>query len=215
MGIGAYISGFEVVDYHTETATTVIDEKIQAHDGQRLALISLAYLSGATAHSICFLYAKDAAAYPGSSRNTTSALAVSGQAVINVTTTPRDTAGNAAAASDIVAYQLTDGTWEFNTISSVATKAITLTSNITGVDAGAGATAVAAGAKFLIFGVVGDGTYLKLKSTASVETDWGGAKGAPSIVLAHPYIGEPFYVTIDNATNQGYLEYAIFAHIDK
>ena len=32
MGVGAYISGFEVCDYHTETAATAIDEAIQAQD---------------------------------------------------------------------------------------------------------------------------------------------------------------------------------------
>lgn len=212
MGLGAFIAGFEVCDYHTETAGTVIDEAIQAKDDQRLALAALSYLCGATAHTLSFMYAKDAAAYAGSSRNTTSALALSGQAVINVTTTPRDPAGNAVAANDIIAYQLTDGTWEFNTVASVATKAITMNSNITGVDAGAGGTAIAAGAKVMIFGVVGDGACLKLKATASVQKDWIGY-GTP--VLVHPYVGEPFYVTIDNGTNDGFLMNALFAHINK
>jgi len=34
-------------------------------------------------------------------------------------------------------------------------------------------------------------------------------------VLVHPYVGEPFYLTIDNATNAGFLQNATFAHIDK
>jgi hypothetical protein len=212
MGLGAYISGWEVIDYHTETAATVIDEPIQAQDDKRLALASLSYLSAATAHTISFMFAKDNASYAGSSRNTTSALAVSGQKDIVVTNTPRDPAGNAAAASDIIAYQITDGTWEFNTIASVATKTITLTNNIAGVDAGAGATAIAASAKVMIFGVVGDGACLKLQTTASVQVDWIGT-GNP--ILIHPYIGEPFYVTIDNATNAGFLMNGLFAHIDK
>jgi hypothetical protein len=150
------------------------------------------------------MYAKDNASYAASSRNTTSAAAAAAQAVIDVTTTPRDPAGNAAAASDIVAYQCTDGTWEFNTIASVATKAITHNANL--------AKAVASGAKYLIFGVVGDGACLKLKSTASVQKDWIAYAGP---VLVHPYVGEPFYVTIDNATNAGFLQNALFAHIDK
>jgi hypothetical protein len=207
MGIGAYIYGFEVCDYHTETAATPIDEAIQAQDSKRLALISLAYLCGSTAHTISFMYAKDAAAYAGSARNTTSAAAAAAQAVIDVSTTPRDPAGNAAAASDIVAYQCTDDTWEFNTIASVSTKAITHNTNL--------AKAVASGAKYLIFGVVGDGACLKIKVTASVENKYGAAAGGSGIVLAHPYIGEPFYVSIDNGTTAGYLNSALFAHIDK
>jgi hypothetical protein len=203
MSIPAYVQGFEVCDYHTETAATVIDEKIQARDGFRLALIDLHYLSAATAHSLSFMYAKDAAAYPLSSKNTTSAAAVAAQAIINVVTAPRDTAGNAAAANDIVAYQCTDGTWEFNTIASVATLAITHNTNL--------AKAVSAGAKYRIFGVVGDACCMKLTSTASVEKEWGAGR----IVLIHPDVGEPLYLTINNATNAGFLNNAVFAHINK
>lgn len=205
MGIGAFVTGYEIVDYHTENAATVIDEQIQAVNGYRLALLFLAYLCAATAHTISFMYAKDSSvANAGTSRNTTSAAAAAAQAVINVTNTPKDPAGNAAAASDIVAYQLDDGTWEFNTIASVATKAITHNANLVGN--------VLAGAKYLIFGVVGDGACLKLKATASVQKEWV-AYGAP--VLVHPFVGEPFYVTIDNGTNAGFLMSALFGHIDK
>lgn len=207
MGIGAYIYGFEVLDYHTETADTVIDEPIQAQDSKRLVLLSLAYLCAATAHTISFMYAKDNATYPGSSRNTASAAAAAAQAVINVTTTPRDPAGNAAADNDIVAYQCSDGTWEFNIIASVSTKAITHDNNL--------AKAVLSGAKYLIFGVVADGANLKIKVTASVENKYGAADGGSGIVLAHPYIGEPFYVSINNATAAGFLNHGLFGHIDK
>jgi hypothetical protein len=62
---------------------------------------------------------------------------------------------------------------------------------------------------------VADGACLKLTVTASVETTYGAAKGANGIVLAHPYVGEPFYVSINNATTAGYLNNALFAHIDK
>ncbi len=203
MSIPAYVQGFEVCDYHTETAATIISEAIQARDGFRLALIDLYYLCGSTAHTLSFMYAKDAAAYPLSCKNTTSAGAAAAQAVINVVTTPRDGAGNAAAANDIVAYQCTDGTWEFNTIASVATLAITHNTNL--------AKAVAAGAKYRIFGVAGDNISLKLTCTASVENQWG--KGM--IALIHPDVGEPFWLSINNATAQGYLNGAVFAHINK
>jgi len=219
MSYGAFITSFASVDYHTETAATAIEEAIQAKDGLRLALLSGSYLNGATAHTLCFMYAKDAAAYPGSARNTingaTAAHILSNQKVIDVVTTPRDPAGNAAAASDIVAYQLIDGTWEFNTIASVSTKAITLTNNIAGVDAGAGAAAIADGSPFLIFGVVGDGAYLALPLTASVVNEWGATAGGSGIVLVHPYVGEPFYVYDANATNAGFLNNLLFGYINK
>lgn len=199
MGVGAYLTGWEVCDTHSETAGTVIAEQIQAKNNKRLGLLSLSYLSAATAHTISFMYAEGSG-----SRNTTSAAAAAAQAVINVTDTPKDPAGNAAAASDIVAYQCTDSTWEFNTIASVATKAITHNANLV--------KAVAANAKYLIFGVVGDGKSLSLKSTASVQKDWIGY-GNP--ILVHPYVGEPFYISIDNATNAGTLQNALFGHLNK
>lgn len=219
MSYGAFINSFKSVDYHTETQGTAITENIQGKDGLRLALLAGSYLNGATAHTLCFMYAKDAAAYPGSSRNTingaTAAHTLSGQAVIDVDTAPRDPAGNAAAGSDVVAYQLTDGTWEFNLITSISTKAITLTSNITGVDAGAGGVAIADGSPFLIFGVVADASYLALPLTASVVNSWGATAGGSGLVLVHPYVGEPFYVYDANASNAGFLNNLLFGYINK
>lgn len=196
MSIEAYVYGFVVKDYHTETAGTAIEETIAPIDGARLALKSMHYLAAATAHTASFMYAEGTG-----SRNTTSAAAAAAQAVINVTDTPLDPAGNAAAASDIVAYQCTDGTWEFNTIASVATKAITHNTNL--------AKAVASGAKYLIFGVVGDNKSLKVHLTASVETV------VPELAVVHPYVGEPFYLSINNATNAGFLNSLVMVHINK
>lgn len=210
MGIGAYISGFEVVDVNTIAFGTPITENIQARDGQRLAFISGAVTCAGTAQVISFMYAKNSG-----SRNTTSAGAVSGQAHLLCVDNPKDPAGNAAANLDIIAYQLVDGTWEFNIVSSLAVKDITLTSNITGVDAGGGAAAVAAGAKVMIFGVVADGASLKLNAAASIQNKWGAAAGGGGIVLAHPYVGEPFYVYNPNATATTSIDFMLFAHINK
>lgn len=219
MGYGAFINSFATVDYHTEIADTAITENIQAKDGLRLALLSGSYLNAATAHTLCLMYAKDSAGNAGSARNTingaTAAHILSGQKVVDVDVTPLDPAGNAAAASDVVAYKLIDGTWEFNTIASVSTKAITLTNNIAGVDAGAGDTALADGDGFMIFGVVGDGAYLALPLTASVVNSWGATAGGSGLVLVHPYVGEPFYVYDGNATNAGFLNNLLFGYINK
>lgn len=219
MGYGAFINSFAVSDYHTETAATPITESIPAMDGLRLALLSGGYLNGSTAHELHFMYAKDSAGKPGSSRNTinggTAAHLLSGQKVVDVDVAPLDPAGNAAAASDIVAYQLIDGTWEFNLITSISTKAVTLTNSIAGVDAGAGGVALADGAPFMIFGVDADGAYLSLSCTASVTNNWGAAAGGSGIVLAHPYVGEPWYVYDANASNAGFLLNLLFGYINK
>lgn len=195
---GAYISGFFPVDYHTEAANTAIDEAIQGQNGKRLALIGFEYLAAATAHTASFMY-------PGTStgsRNTTSAAAASAQKVINVTNSPLDPAGNAADASDIVAYQCIDGSWEFNTIASVSTKAITHSTNL--------AKAVASGARYVIFGVVGDLSCYNIICTASTTIKHDGY-----ISIVAPYKGDPMYVSITNATNAGVLHRALFAYINK
>lgn len=204
MDIPAHVYSFVTKDYHTEAANTAIDETIDPIDGATLALINLEYLAAATAHIASFMFANGTG-----SRNTTSAAALSGQKVIACTDAPKDPAGNAAAASDIIAFQLTDGTWEWDTVASIAGSNVTCTNNITGVDAGAGGTALAAGAKVMIFGVVGDNSSQKVSLTASVVTRLDG------LSLVHPYPGEPWYLSITNATNAGFLYRLVCAHINK
>ena len=199
MGIPAHVYGFLVKDYHTESADTVIDEELPAIDGARLALLDLDYLCGATAHEASFMFAEGTG-----SRNTSSAAAASGQKDIVCTDAPKDPAGNAAAGSDIIAYQCIDGTWEFNTVASLADSTITCTNNL--------AKAIAAGAKVMILGVVGDLKSLKRKFTASVVNKIG--EGRLSSIV-HPYMSEPFYLTIDNATAAGFLNSLVMAYINK
>jgi hypothetical protein len=199
MGIGAYISGFEFVDYHTELAGTAITENIQAQDAKRLALVSAIFTCAGTAHNLRFMFARGTG-----SRNTTSAGAAAGQAVINTVDNPLDPAGNAAANNDVIAYQCTDGTWEFNLVQGIVAKAVTCQANLV--------KAVAAGAKVMIFGVVADASYLTLHGLANTQ-NFFQSRGAP--VLAHPFIGEPFYLYDLNDAAAGSLDNIVFAHIDK
>lgn len=193
--LNAYVSGFQVFDYHTESAGTTIDEEVQGADGKRLALIGYNYLAAATAHTMSVMY-------PGGTRTTTSAAAAASQKVINVTDAPKDPGGNAIAASDIVAYQVSDGTWEFNTVASLSTLAVTHGTNI--------ATAVLSGALYRIFGVVGDGAKFNFGLTASTTSE-----GYDAIFALAPHKGDPLYVSIDNGTNAGFLNNLIFAYINK
>ena len=209
--IPAYVYGFLCKDYHTEAFGTVIDEEIPAQNGMRLALLEMEYLCGGTAHLASFMYAKDPAATPGSCRNRCDTPAVSGQKVLNVVTTPTDPAGNAVANLDIIAWQLPDGTWEYGIIASVASEAITMTGNIQGVDAGAGAVAVEAGARVMIFGAIADGAVMNVSLTASVVT----RKGQGHLTIVHPYMSEPFYLSIDNGTAAGFLEHLVMGYINK
>lgn len=206
MSINAYVDSYLSKDYHTETAATAIDEEVAGQDGLRLALVGVDYLCGATAQTMNVMHCGTSAG----SRNTMSALAVSGQKVLNVNTAPTDPAGNATASGDIIAFQLTDGTWEFDTVASLSTKAITMTNNITGVDAGAGATAVADNAKVRIFGVVGDGYSFVVGLAAATQISY-----RDTIICQAPFMGDPLYVTNANGTNDSFQNNLLFAYINK
>jgi len=204
--INAYVSGWKIIDYHTEALDTAIDEEIPAQNGKRLALIGFSYLAAGTAHIMSILHCGTVLG----SRNTASAIAMSGQKHVFTTNAPTDPAGGAAATPDIIAYQLVDGSWEYNVVASISGSDITLTTNIAGVDAGGGLAAIAALGKVRIFGVVGDAFCFKQSLTASVKTERYDA-----ISVLAPFKGDPLYVTIDNATAAGFLHNMIWAYINK
>ena len=211
--IPAYVYGFEFVDYHTEPLNTAIDEQIQAQNGHRLALIDFEYLNDTTAHTCCLMFARDNAATGavGSSRNTCTAAVLSGQKDIITVVAPESPGGDATAAADIIAYQLVDGTWEFNTVTGIVGSTISLTNDIAGIDAGAGAVAMYAGAKVMNIGIIADGANFVIHLLVSVIT----RRGEGSLSVVHPFMGEPFYMSINNITAAGWLNYALFAHINK
>jgi len=211
MSIPAYVYNFFSIDYHTVGFGTTIDEPIPAQNGHRLALIDFEYLCSTTAHTASFMYANDSAGNAGSSRNTAGVLALSGQKDITTAVAPMDPAGNACAAADIIAYQLTDGTWEFNTVTGIVVLVISMTNNIVGVDAGGGGTAVAAGGKVMIFGAIADGAIQNIALPVSVVT----RKGEGHLGMVHPHMGEPWYLSINNITATGFLNHALCAYINK
>jgi len=193
--INAYVNGFVIKDYHTETAGTAITEEVQGRNGQRLALIGYAATAAATAHTLSIMH-------PGGTRTTADGAAASGQKVLDVADAPKDPGGNAVASGDIIAYQLPDGTWEFNTVASLSTKEITLGTNID--------TAVEDGAAVRIFGVVGDGAKFDIAVAANAQ-----ASGYDAIYALAPYKGDPLYVSDDNGSHAGSIDNLIFAFLNK
>jgi hypothetical protein len=201
MNLGAWASGFQPYGYKSVAFGTPITQAIDALDGKRLAIVGGAYLPAGTAHTLQFMYAEDAAAFPGSSRNTASAAVAIGASHLFTTVAPKDPAGNAAANLDVIAYQCTDGTWEWNLVSSLSGSDITLT-NVT-------VKAVAIGAKVMILGVAGDLKSFNVKTVASTERVLVEGQ------IMAKYMGEPLYFYSDNATATGFLQYLLFAYIDK
>jgi hypothetical protein len=114
-------------------------------------------------------------------------------------------ADNGIAGSDYVAYQLRDGTWQINTVSSVSSLTLTLgtaTPNITG-------GGVEAGSICFFFGVAADSdpatglAHLTINSVASARTSLldGSAPGAISTLRP----GDPMIIYSANASNAGII----------
>jgi len=207
----AFIQKFLPLGYKTETAATIIQHNIPPIGvGYRSVLMRAVYLAGATAHTLSLLYPATnngghapAAATLLGSKNTASAAHAAGVSVINVTNTPLSPAGAAAAQYDVIAYECLDGTWEFNEIVSVATKAITVGT--------ATAKAIASGAKVRIIGILADGYNMQLSCTASVTVDYSDENG----VLMHPDMNEPCVIQSNNATHAGFFMQGNVAYIDR
>ena len=123
---------------------------------------SLKYTTGTTLHQIGILRPKNF--------TTVASAAAINQAVINLTADPgiystnykyptpgsvvnAQVADHGIAAGDYAAYQLADGTWIADTVASVATLAITMTTTIPNITGGG----VLAGAPFFYFGVAATG----------------------------------------------------------
>lgn len=198
MGNLAFIRDTKSFGYHTETAGTVIQENVPGKDGLRIGLEYLGYTAAATAHTLAVLY-------PGSlagCRTTADGAAAASQKDILCADAPTDPAGNAAASGDHIAYQVSDGTWEFNTVASISTKTITLTNNI--------ATALLDGAKVRIFGVVGDGQNFRFAAGAAGTSTF--SNNQTIVKVDSTFEGDPVILQSDNATNAGFLLSAMFSY---
>ncbi len=199
MSIPAYVKGFVSKGYHTESTGTAITEEIAANALGRLAIINLGYTADDSAETISFMYAEGTG-----SRNTAGSAAASGQADLTTSDDPKDPAGNAAASDDVVAYRVEDGTWEFNTVSSVSSKTITFNNNL--------AKNVLEGAEVNVIGAQGDGAELQLRAAASTSNTFGDGE----IALVHPYKGEPAYLSCSNSgTSDSQLDYFVAVLLDK
>jgi len=198
--IPAYVEAVHTTGYHTELAGTVITEAIPGLNGARLALIHALVTAAATAHTLSIMHTGGNAGQ----RSKTTAGAAAAQKDIVVDDAMTDGAGNAIAANDIVAYQIADGSWTFDTAAGwvAGTKTLTLTANIpTG--------GILSGGRVVNFGVVGDGILYKLSIPASAQKEFG-----PGLVVVAPYAGDPLYVSDNNAAAAGSIDNLLFGYIN-
>lgn len=199
----------------TATAGTVFTRLVEPHAGMNAItrLLKAIYTAGVTAHTLTAMRPLNA--------TTTSAAASAGQAVINLTADPGDYTGsrvadNLIAANDYLAYQCADGTWVVDTVSSVSTLAITMTTNVpTG--------GVNSGAPVFFYGIITDTnpanslahpqfTLPASTVTTLEDRDVGFVSSVanPNANFTNFYIasgkGQPLILHSGNASNAGVLE---------
>lgn len=210
----------------TQSAGTAIVRLVEPMKGAVSTITEIQYTAGATAHTLTVLR-------PLNKTYTTAAAAAS-QAVINIQFDPGkysswgtiNTADNLIAANDYVVYELADGTYYVDTVSSVSGLAITMTNNI-------GTATVLKGAPFWWYGITTDtnpadgNAHPKFTLAASGVTKIGSdaadaiAGNVGSVVTPSLLVGmvstsngrwplggynEPLLVYSNNATNAGTLE---------
>jgi hypothetical protein len=219
MAVTTGLGGAQGYGKVTQTADTVITRLIEPKAGCITRIRYLKYTAAGTAHTLTVMR-------PLGKTSLTAAAAAS-QAVVNVQINPGNysaiatalgtptcrTSNNLAAANDFVAYQCADGTWVLDTISSISSLAITLTSNVpTG--------GLALGTTLWWFGIITDTNpgnaeahpqFTLTASTAvtfgSVDDNYAGWLGS---LPAYPTLGmsgfgEPMVCHSGNATAAGTL----------
>lgn len=155
-------------------------------------ITKLVYTAGATAHTLTVPRPIG--------KTTANGSAAAAQAVINLTADPGPT-GNLIQANDLLAIRETDGVTRLYIVSSVATLAITLTTNLV--------AGVANLASVWNFGILGDTdpitgrAHPTLRGIVLVTTTYEDREGG---VIAGHEVDSPVLVDSDNATNAGVLE---------
>ena len=195
----------------TQTADTVITQLVPPVKGAYAALARVQYLASTTAHTLTVLRPLN--------WTTFSADAAAGQAVVNLLEDPGSysttwagrigpagatpsTANNGIAANDFVVYELPDGNYVMDTVSSVSSLAITLATNVpTG--------GVKKGGRLWFFGITTDTSpqtkkaHTQFTLAASATTTLAKKQGVFYRSL-NRY--DPLILHSDNATAAGTLE---------
>jgi hypothetical protein len=194
----------------TQNSGTVITRLVEPWRSALTRITGVFVKTSTTAHILTLLRPCNVTTF--------SAAAAASQAVVNITADPGAysaagtlaTANNVIAASDFVVYEAADGTYVLDTVSSVATLAITLTTNLpTG--------GVLAGGKFWFYGIVTDTNpnnnqaHPRWNLDASTATVLGRADGLTSIP-DHPLLNvgggsyQPLILHVDNGTAASTIE---------
>lgn len=187
--------------YHTESAGTAIVEVIPAAQNGIPFIKTLAYTSGATAHTIYVMKCVGT--------TTTSQGSLSGVSTLTLNKTDPGKATSGAdetlAGSDYLVWVDENGVYKADTVSSVSGAVVTLSNAL--------ASDVLSGATVWAFHELARSVHIQLKPAASATTvyqDLDLSAGIPKqtgIQIKRTGVGEPLLVVSNNATNAGSFDY--------
>lgn len=207
---GEYVIGRRNYGRLTQNAGTIISRLIEPWRGGYTRVTGVLTTTSTTAHILTLLRPLN--------RTYFTAAALASQAVVNIAADPGvynangtpATGNNVLAANDWVAYQAADGTFVVDTVSSVATLAVTLTTNLpTG--------GVALGGLFWTFGLATDTNpnnnqaHPRWNLAASTQNVFGRSDGMTSIP-DHKLLdvgggkNQPLILQVDNGTAASTIE---------
>ncbi len=195
MGLNTFLEKGLSKGYLTAATGTAIVQNIDAVAGQRITIVAFGATCGSTAQSVYFM---------NPTKTTLGAAAVSAATTMTLTADPKDPSANAIAANDLVAIELNDGTYDYDTVSAwnSSTKLVTLKGSLAG--------AAAAGRGFWNFGVYTDNGHFVFAMTASTAHDESTAGGR----FFAPNKGYPMKIYITNATKQCLFRYASGGYVN-
>jgi len=206
--LGAF-PGFGV-PYTTASAGTAFVALVPGHKDHKIKLHKVSYTSGATAHSLTFMRPL--------SKVLLSSAAAKGATSIVLAEDPgawgsaKTVAANNIASGDWIAYRQGDGTWAYNKLTGSPT---TDANGLVTCAVSALGAALAAGTEIFFFGVPADSdpntgsAHPKYVPPVSMTYTWDGNGAA---LLSTLGVGEPMLIHSDNATAQGYLEFAAITY---
>lgn len=205
---GEYVVGRRNYGKLTQTAGTVITRLIEPHRDGITRLTGVQVKTLTTAHLLTLMRPCNRVRF--------TAAAAAGQAVVNISADPGvypsgvRAAANVIAAGDFVVYEVADGTFVVDTVASVSTLAITLTTNLP-------TSGVKSGGLLWWYGIVTDvnpndaQTHPRWNLDASTATYLTRADGLTSIP-DHKLLDigggkyQPLILHIDNGTAASILE---------
>lgn len=225
MGIQPF--GFQTFGKKTAAAGTAYTMFVPPMANTQTLLEFLQFTISTTAHTLTImrpLSSQQVSGQNGKCSAYLTAAAAASQAVININQDPGvytaysfngsaapRTGNNVIAANDYLAFQYPDGTWATDTVSSVSTLAITMTSTL-------GTGGLAASAAVWFFGIStdtnpADGQAHQAFSLPASSTVNLGSEGFPFFNAYQ--IGQPLLLYVNNATVASTLERLTATYVNR